>query len=201
MINFQEVGRIALGALGGFQHQRHVLGLGAQFNRVLGGDVIGGDGDLAAIDAHMAMADQLAGSEGRRHEFAAIDDGVETGFQQADHVLARVAGTARSVGVIFAELALGDVAVIALELLLGLKLGAIVGKLLGAALAVLARTIGALVDRALGTAPDILAHTAIELVLGKGALGHWSSKKWRQCRKGRAQYSAPTACQTATTQG
>ena len=138
--------------------------------------MVGGDGDAAAIDPDMAMADQLAGGEGRGHELAAIDHGVETGFEQADHVLAGVAGAARGVGVIFAELPLGDVAVIALELLLGLKLGAIVGKLLGAALAVLARTIGALVDRALGTAPDILAHAAIDLVFGIGALAHRSSE-------------------------
>ena len=101
-----------------------------------------------------------------------IHHGVETGLQQADHVLAGVAGAARGVLVIFAELPLGDVAVIALELLLGLKLGAIVGELLGAALAMLARTIGALVDGALGTAPEILADAAVELVFGIGALAH-----------------------------
>jgi hypothetical protein len=58
----------------------------------------------------------------------------------------------------------GDVAVITLQLLLGLKLGAVVRQLLGAALAVLARAVGALVDRAFGTAPDALAHAAVELI-------------------------------------
>jgi hypothetical protein len=120
----------------------------------------------------MAVAHQLAGGEWRGHEFRAIDHGVETALKQADHVLAGVAGAARRVGVIFAELPLGDVAVIAFELLLGLKLGAIVGELLGAALAMLAGTVRALVDRALGTGPDILAHAAIDLVLGICALGH-----------------------------
>ena len=110
-------------------------------------------------------------ANGRGHELAAIDHRVQAGLQQADHVLAGVAGAARGVLVVFAELPLGDVAVIALELLLGLKLGAIVGQLLGAALAVLARTIGALVDRALGAAPDILAHAAVDLVFGM----------WRAC--------------------
>src|ERR1700722_10684753 len=109
----------------------------------------------------MAVADQLARREGRRHEFGAVDHGVEPRLQQPDHILAGVAGAARGVGVIFAELPLGDVAVIALELLLGLKLGAIIREFLGAALAVLARTIRALVDGTLGTAPDILAHAAI----------------------------------------
>src|SRR6185503_10145878 len=92
----------------------------------------------------------------------------------ADHILAGVAGTARGVLVIFAELALGDVAVITLELLFGLKLGAIVAELLGAALAVLARTVRAFVDRALGTAPEIFADAAVELVFGIGALAHQS---------------------------
>ena len=78
-------------------------------------------------------------ANGRGHELGAIDDRVETALEQADHVLARVARAARGFLVVFAELPLGDVAVIALELLLGLKLRAIVGEFLGAALAVLAR--------------------------------------------------------------
>src|SRR6185503_18558770 len=67
------------------------------------------------------------------------------------------------------------------ELLLGLKLGAVVGQLLGAALAVLAGTVGALVHRALGTGPDIFAHAAIDLVFGIGALAHRSSNFARPC--------------------
>ena len=70
------------------------------------------------------------------------------------------------------ELLLGDVAVIALELLLGLELDAEVRNLALAALAVLAGAIFALVDRGLRAAPDVLAHAAIELVLGAGALRH-----------------------------
>src|SRR5262249_2639916 len=64
------------------------------------------------------------------------------------------------------------VAVVALQLLLGLELGAVVRQLLGATLAVLAGAVGALVDRALGPAPDALAHTAVELVFRGGALRH-----------------------------
>ncbi len=65
---------------------------------------------LRPLTRNMTVADQLARGEGGGHELAAIDHGVETGFEQADHVLAGVAGAARGVGVIFAELALGDVA-------------------------------------------------------------------------------------------
>ena len=106
---------------------------------------------------------------------------IETALQQADHVLAGVARTARGVGVIAAELLLGDVAVIALELLLGLKLRAIVGKLLGAALAVLAGTVRALVDRALAPTPKVLAHAAVEFVFGSDAFRHADSKliRWK----------------------
>ena len=80
------------------------------------------------------------------------------------------------------ELLLGDVAVIALELLLGAQLDAEIGHLALAALAVLAGSIFAAVDRALGTSEDVFAHAAVELILGAGALGHRSSSNSR-CRK------------------
>ena len=120
----------------------------------------------------MAVAHQLARGERRRHELGAVDHRIQPALQQADHVLAGVARAARGFDIIFVELPLGDVAVIALQLLLGLKLRAVIGKLLGAALAVLARAIGALVDRALGAAPEVFAHAAVELVFGSRALAH-----------------------------
>ena len=64
------------------------------------------------------------------------------------------------------ELLLGDVAVIALQLLLGAKLDTEVRYLALATLAVLAGTIFAAIDRALGTSKDVLAHAAVELILG-----------------------------------
>ena len=77
--------------------------------------------------------------------------------------------------VIFVELALGNVAVIALDLLLGLELGAEVGRLALAPLAMLARPVFTLVVGALGSAPDILAHPAIDLVFCFRALRHRNS--------------------------
>ena len=173
--DFDVIGGVAFAALGGFQHQRHFARLGRQFQHIAFLDVIGGDGDAAAVHLHMAVADDLAGGKRGRHELGAVHDRVQAGFQQADHVLAGVAGAAGRIGVILAELALGDVAVIALQFLLGLQLGAIVAQLLGAALAVLARTIGPLVDRALGTAPEIFANAAVQLVLRILALAHQAS--------------------------
>src|SRR3546814_279272 len=97
-----------------------------------------------------------------------------TAFEQADQVLARVALHARRFDIVLLELLFGDVAVIALQLLLGAKLDAIVGHLALAALAVLAGAVFAAVDRALRTAPDVFAHPAVEFILGALALRHIS---------------------------
>src|SRR3546814_7101101 len=70
-----------------------------------------------------------------------------------------------------AELPLADIAVIALEPLLGHELDAVIGRLL-APLAVLAGAVFALVDRALGAAPEIEAQAAVDLVLGFETLAH-----------------------------
>ena len=105
---------------------------------------------------------------------ARIDDHVEPALEQTDKVLRSVALHARCLDVVLLELLFGDVAVIALELLLGAQLHAVVAKLALAALAVLAGAIFAAVDRALGTSEDVLAHAAIELVFGAGALRHVS---------------------------
>ena len=58
------------------------------------------------------------------------------------------------------------------ELLLGTQLRTKVGKLVLAALAVLAGAVFTLVDRALRTTPDVFAHPAVNFVLGRGAFRH-----------------------------
>src|SRR5690606_21647359 len=63
---------------------------------------------------------------------------------------------------------------IALELLLGPQLQAIIAHLALAALAMLTRPVGTAVDGGIRTAPDVLAHPAVELVLGALALRHVS---------------------------
>src|SRR5690606_29310542 len=110
--------------------------------------------------------DELAGGPDRRHELGAVDDGVEPALEQADQQLAGIAALALGLAVGAQELLLGDVAVIALELLLGAELQAEVRHLALAALAVLAGAVFALVHGALRAAPDVLAHAAVELVLG-----------------------------------
>ena len=97
-----------------------------------------------------------------RHEFGAEDERVEPALQQADHVGAAVALQAAGFLIDAAELAFGDVAVIAAQLLLGLELHAVVGELALAALAVLAGAVFAPVHRAFRPPPDVLAHPAVE---------------------------------------
>ena len=132
----------------------------------------GSDVALDAVDADVAVADQLAGRPDGRRELGTVDDHVETTLEETDEVLRRVALHAAGFDEGPLELLLGDVAVIALELLLGAKLQAEVGHLALAALAVLAGAIFAAVDRALGTSEDVLAHAAVELILGAAALRH-----------------------------
>ena len=74
--------------------------------------------------------------------------------------------------VIFMELALRNIAVVALDLLLGFELGAEIGRLALAALAMLARPIFTLVEGTARTAPDVLAHPAIDLIFRFRALRH-----------------------------
>src|SRR3984893_13246972 len=120
----------------------------------------------------MAVVDELAGGEHGRHQLGPIHDGVEPSFQEPDQMGAGIALHPDRFLIDAAELALGDIAVIAAQLLLGAQLHAVIGELALAALAVLAGAVFAAVDGALGAAPHILAHAAIDLVLRLVALGH-----------------------------
>src|SRR4051812_32107938 len=112
----------------------------------------------------MAVVDELTGGEGGGHELHAVDDRIKTTLQQLDQVLAGVATAADCFGVEAAELLLTDVAVVALQLLLGHQLQTEVRRLL-AALAMLAGAIFTAVDRALGAGPEGDAQTAGDLVI------------------------------------
>jgi hypothetical protein len=112
----------------------------------------------------VAVIDELARGERGRREFEAIDDAIEPALQQRHQVVAGVALPAPRLLVDAAELALADIAVIALELLLRHELRAEVGRLL-AALPVLAGTVVAVaIERALAAAPEIDAEAAVDLV-------------------------------------
>src|SRR5215831_371576 len=126
----------------------------------------------------MAVADELAGGEHGGHELRPVDHGVEPSLQQPDQVLAGIAPKPDRLFVQPVELLLGNIAIVAAQLLFGAQLDAVVGKLAFPALAMLARAIFAAIDGAFGAAPDILAEAAVDLVLGFVALGHRVLMKW-----------------------
>ncbi len=107
----------------------------------------------------------------------------------------RVALAARGFLVDLAELLFGDVAVIALQLLLGAQLHAEVGQLALAALAVLAGAVFAVVDRGLRAAPDIFAQTAVDLVLGRirACSSHFLSKRYTRSVDAPGEGNAPSS--------
>ena len=105
---------------------------------------------------------------------AAIDHRVEAALQQADQCLAGIAALTLGFGIDAAELLFGQVAVMALQLLLGAKLDTEIGHLALAALSVLAGAVLAAIHRGFRTAPDIFAHAAVEFVFRLRAFGHQS---------------------------
>src|SRR5262249_58310047 len=107
----------------------------------------------------VTMADELPRGEHRRHQLGPIDHGIEPALQQPDHMGAGIALHANGFVVDAVELALGDIAVIAPQFLLGAQLHAVVGELAFAALAVLAGPVFAAGVRAVWAAPHILPPT------------------------------------------
>src|ERR1700691_5542227 len=164
MVDFDVIGNVAFGERGGLQHDRQLPRGFLDLDEIPDLDLVGGDVDAAAIDADMAVIDELTRGEDGRHEFGAVHQRIEAALQQADQMGAGIAPEAQRLHVVLVELTLGDITVIALDLLLGLELGAEVGGFALAALAVLAGTVLTLVERAPGTTPDILAHAAVDLI-------------------------------------
>ena len=152
-IDLDVVGRVALGELQGFQHQGHVSRALAHADHVAGLHAVGGDVHPLAVHQHVAVVDELAGGEHRRHELGADrrwrPGGIPAGRSGSRSCCPCGARLPRRSG----ELLLGEVAVVALQLLLGAQLQAEVGHLVLAALAVLAGAVGALVDRGLRRGP------------------------------------------------
>src|SRR5262245_23686884 len=171
MVDIEVVGHVALGRGSGLQDDRQLARLVLHFDHVVVLGAERGDGDAPAIDLDMAVIDQLACREDGRRELGAIDDGVEPALEQADQMLAGVTLAPPRLLIDAAELALTDIAVVALEALLGEQLQTVFRGLL-APLTMLAGAVFALVDRALGAAPEIDVEAAIDLVLRLLSLGH-----------------------------
>ena len=145
MVHFQIFGHVAFGALRRIEHHGELLRLFLHLDRVAVLHQVGRDVDALAVHRDVAVVDQLARGERGDGEFHAVADRVEPALQQFDQLLRGVAAAADGFLVVLAELLLADVAVVALQLLLGHQLGAVVGGLL-AALAVLAGAVFALGD-------------------------------------------------------
>ena len=125
-----------------------------------------------AVDLNVAVVDELARGERCRHELGAVDNGVEARLQQTDQVLGARALAAGGFLISLRELLLGDVAVVALQLLLGAQLKAEVRDLVLATLAVLTGAVGALIDGGFRAPPDVFTHAPVKLVLGRMTLRH-----------------------------
>src|SRR5439155_19753728 len=147
-------------------------------HRVAVAQVVGRDVDPLAVDQDVTVVDDLSRGEWGRRELHAIDRGVEPALQELDQIVAGVAAASHRLFIEPPELALAVIGVVALELLLGWPLGAVVGRLL-APLAVLARAILAAVEGAFRAAPQIDAETAVDLVLRFLALAHISRIRFR----------------------
>ena len=142
------------------------------------------DIDPGAIDLDVAMGDELARGKYGGHEFGAINHGIKTALQQADEIFGGIAFHAVSSGIDALELFLGDIAVIALELLLGAQLNTKIGKLAATtALAVHAGAIFFAIDRALGATPDVFAHTAVNFIFGSNSFCHGFACPFDDCAK------------------
>src|SRR6185437_4076145 len=171
VIDLEVVWNVALGRGRRLDDRRHLLGLLAHLDRVVVLDTVGGDVDALAVDEDMPVIDELARGKGRHREFHAIDHGVEPALEQADEIFRGVATAARGLGEETAELALADIAVIALQFLLRHQLGAEIGGLL-APLPVLAGAIIAAVQWRFRPPPKIDAEPAVDFELRAFASAH-----------------------------
>src|SRR5690606_29104364 len=171
-VDFDVIRHVALGERHGFQNDGELLRLLTHLDDVARLAAVGTDVHALAVDVDVAVVDELTGSEDRRNELGAVDDGVEARFEQADQVLRGVATATCSFLIGLAELLLGDVTIVTLQLLLGAQLQTEVRQLALAALAMLAGAVFTLVDRRLRTTPDVFAKTAVNLVFRGFALAH-----------------------------
>src|SRR5262245_45841575 len=179
VVGLDIIGHITLGAFDGLEQQRHLLGLFLHLDEIADAASKARNIDAPAVHRDMAVTDELAGSEHGRHELGPVDDGIEPPLQQSNQVFGGGALEPARGLIDAVELALGNVGVVALQLLLCPELLPIVGELAAAAFTVLARLALALVEGAFWPSPDVLAQAPIDLVLRLDTLGHASGLQSR----------------------
>src|SRR5262249_50246197 len=161
VVDLDIVRHVALGQRDRLEYDRELLRLLLDLDQIADFDAIARDRDAPTVHLDVAVADELARGAHGGHQLGPVDHGVEPALEQPDHMGAGIALHADGFVIDAVELPLGNIAVIAPQLLLGAQLHAIIGELAFAALAVLAGAIFAAVDGALGAAPHILPHTAV----------------------------------------
>src|SRR3546814_1274673 len=120
---------VAVGEALCFHYQRHFVRLLANADFIAGLHEPRGDVALYAVYINVAVAHDLASREDRRRELGAVDNSIQTAFQETDKVLASVALHTGGFKICLLELLFGHIAIIALQLLLRAQLNAEVGHL------------------------------------------------------------------------
>ena len=146
----------------------------------------------------MAMADDLACSKNGWCELGAVYNHVQTTLQQTDKVLRRIALHVAGFLIGALELLFSYVAIIALELLLGAQLDAVIRQLAFAALTMLTGAIFALIYRGFWAAPDVFTHPAVKFILRAFAHRHIQSPIANNVVSGTARHicDVPDTCFT-----
>jgi hypothetical protein len=87
VVDFDVVRNVTLGELDRFENGDQLLRLLANFDHVASLAAVRADVDLDAVDGDVAVVNELTGSKDRRDELGAVDDRIETRFEQTDQVL------------------------------------------------------------------------------------------------------------------
>ena len=164
MIDLDIIWHVTLNEANSFQHDGQLLRLVTNRDDIAFFHAIAGDVDPLAVYGDVAVVHELTCREDGWHELGAVDHGVEAALQQADQVFTGVALDALGLCIDAAELLFGQIAVIALQLLLGAQLDAEIAELGLATLAVLAGTVVTAIDGAFGAAPDVFAIRRVNFI-------------------------------------
>src|SRR5450631_116402 len=139
--------RAFAGLCAGDNERRHLHRLAANLDDIVLGHPEAGDVNLVSVDHEMAMPNQLTGHVTGGRETCAVHNVVQPGLQDAEQILAGLAGATVRLGVVTTELLLQD-AIDASGLLLLTHLKQVLA-VLGPCTAVHTRGIRAKLDRAL----------------------------------------------------
>ena len=147
MICIDVIWHIAFGQLCGFEQNGHLLGAITHLDHIPFRHAVRGNVHFLAVHPHVAVVYKLAGCKDCRHEFGAVNNSIQPTLQKADQLLTRVAFETLSFGIDAAELLLGQIAVVAFQLLLCAQLCAEIRQFAFSALTVLAGAIFTTIDR------------------------------------------------------